>query len=174
MNEVSKNPLRRSTTPLDSGSYALSRCTVVANVPANAPTPSACRLPRPMPDSLSHSNRRGTRPSWVSSAHIPNSRSVVVRVGIITANMNLEYAQVITSTGTNDAVPSSSGILYRGNHKSHCAGSPGSHVNRSHGSTGVCCGRSRRTVSRNQVIDPVQPTRSASTVAGMSGVPSKS
>jgi hypothetical protein len=31
-------------------------------------------------------------------------------------------------------------------------------------------GRSRRTLSRNQVIDPSQPTRSASTVDGMSGV----
>ena len=28
----------------------------------------------------------------------------------------------------------------------------------------------RRTLSRNQVIDPVQPTRSAITVAGISGV----
>ena len=119
MKEVSKNPLRRSTTPLDSGSYALSCCTVVANVPANAPTPSACRLPRPMPDSLSQINRRGTAPSRVSSSHIPNSRSAVCRVGSITANMNLEYAQVITSTGNSAVVPSSSGILYGGNHKSH-------------------------------------------------------
>jgi hypothetical protein len=84
--------------------------------------------------------------------------------------MNLECAQVITSTGNGHAVPSSSGILYDGNHKSHCAASPGSHVNRSHGSTGACSGRSRRTLSRNQVIDPSQPTRSASTVDGMSGV----
>lgn len=35
-------------------------------------------------------------------------------------------------------------------------------------------GRSRRTCSRNQLIDPVQPTRSAITVAGMSGVAAKS
>ena len=41
------------------------------------------------------------------------------RVGIITANMNLECAQVITSTGNSAVVPSSSGILYGGNHKSH-------------------------------------------------------
>ena len=40
---------------------------------------------------------------------------------------------------------------------------------RSAGSIGRCSGRSRFTSSRNQVIDPVHPTRSASTVAGMSG-----
>lgn len=33
-----------------------------------------------------------------------------------------------------------------------------------------CSGRNLATFSLNQVIDPVQPTRSASTVAGMSGV----
>lgn len=42
--------------------------------------------------------------------------------------------------------------------------------NRSAGSIGRCSGRSRRTLSRNQLIDPVHPTRSASTVAGTSGV----
>ena len=67
-------------------------------------------------------------------------------------------------------LPSSSGIFLGGNHRSHCAASPGSQVNRSDGSTGRCSGRSRRTLSRNHVIDPVQPTRSAITVAGMSGV----
>ena len=39
MKEVSKNPLRRSTMPLDSGSYGLSRCSVVASVPVNAADP---------------------------------------------------------------------------------------------------------------------------------------
>lgn len=63
-------------------------------------------------------------------------------------------------------VPSSSGTFLSGNHKSHCAASPASHVNRSAGSTGRCAGRSRRTLSRSQVIDPVQPTRSAITAAG--------
>lgn len=33
-----------------------------------------------------------------------------------------------------------------------------------------CSGRRRFTFSRNQRIDPSQPTRSANTVAGMSGV----
>ncbi len=92
------------------------------------------------------------------------------RVGIIRPTMNRECAAVITRTGSNAVEPSSSGILFGGNHRSHCAASPGSQVNRSAGSTGRCSGRSRRTLSRNHVIDPVQPTRSAITVAGMSGV----
>ena len=37
-----------------------------------------------------------------------------------------------------------------------------------------CSGRNLATFSLNQVIDPVQPTRSASTVAGMSGVAASS
>ena len=44
------------------------------------------------------------------------------------------------------------------NHKSHCAASPGSQVSRSAGSTGLSSGRNRLTLSRNHVIDPVQPT----------------
>ena len=98
----------------------------------------------------------------------------MVLVGIIRPRMNRECAAVITRTGNSVLEPSSSGIFFGGNHKSHCAASPGSHINRSDGSTGRCSGRSRRTLSRNQVIDPVQPTRSAITVAGMSGVLSSS
>jgi hypothetical protein len=60
----------------------------------------------------------------------------VCRVGIIRASMNRECAAVITSTGNNDLEPSSSGILFGGNHRSHWAASPGNHVNRSAGSTG--------------------------------------
>ena len=71
-------------------------------------------------------------------------------------------------------VPSSSGILRGGNHKSHCAASPGAQVIRSAGSIGRCSGRSRFTLSLNHRIEPVQPTRSASTVAGMSGTSSSS
>lgn len=91
-------------------------------------------------------------------------------VGIIAPSMNRECAQVIAMTGNSVLVPSSSGIFFGGNHKSHCTASPGNQVNRSEGSTGLCSGRSRRTLPRNHVIDPVQPTRSAITVAGMSGV----
>ena len=39
--------------------------------------------------------------------------------------MNRECAAVITSTGSNVSLPSSSGILLGGNHRSHCAASPG-------------------------------------------------
>jgi len=93
-----------------------------------------------------------------------------VSVGIICPTMNRECAAVITMTGNNVLEPSSSGIFLGGNHRSHCAASPGSQVNRSEGSTGVCSGRNLRTLSRNHVIEPVQPTRSAITVAGISGV----
>jgi hypothetical protein len=80
--------------------------------------------------------------------------------------MNRECAAVMTSTGSSAVEPSSSGILLGGNHRSHCVASPGSQINRFEGSTGVCSGRSRHTFSRDQVIDPVQPTRSATTVGG--------
>ena len=137
----------------------------------NAATPSARRWPRPMPGSLSQISRRGTRPScWISSQE-PSSRSSVFRVGIIRPVMNRECAAVITSTGSSLAVPSSSGIFRGGNHKSHCAASPGAQVSRSAGSIGRCSGRSRFTFSLNHRIDPAQPTRSASTVAGISGSP---
>ena len=127
-----------------------------------------------MPGSLSQISRRGTRPScWISSQD-PNNRSSVFRVGIIRAVMNRECAAVITSTGNSLVVPSSSGILRGGNHKSHCAASPGAQVSRSAGSIGRCSGRSRFTLSLNHRIEPVHPTRSASTVAGMSGVCSNS
>ena len=66
-------------------------------------------------------------------------------------------------------MPSSSGIRFGGNHKSHCAASPGAHTSRSAGSGRRCSGRSRATFSRNHDGDPAQPTRSASTVAGISG-----
>ena len=41
MNEVSKNPLRRSTIPFDSGSCGGSCTILVASVPMNAATPAA-------------------------------------------------------------------------------------------------------------------------------------
>jgi len=140
----------------------------------NDATPSARRCPRPIPGSLSQINRRGTRPScWISSQD-PNNRSSVFLVGIIRAVTNRECAAVITNTASSLAVPSSSGILRGGNDKSHCAASPGAQVSRSAGSTGRCSGRSCRTLSLNHRIDPVHPTRSANTVAGMSGVCSSS
>jgi len=101
---------------------------------------------------------------------MPSSRSSVFRVGIITASMNRENAHVSTSTGSNDRVPSSSMTLRGGNHRSHCAASPAAHDNRSAGSIGRWSARTRLTLSRNHRIDPVHPTRSANTVAGISGV----
>jgi len=69
----------------------------------------------------------------------------------------------------NALEPSSSGILRGGNHRSHCAASPTAHVSRSAGSGLRCSGRNRRTLSRNHVIDPIQSTRSAITVAVVTG-----
>jgi hypothetical protein len=140
----------------------------VASVPVNAATPAASFPPRPIPVSLSQISRRGTRPSAQISSHEPSSGSSVVRVGIILAVVKRECAAVITSTGSSGVLPSCSGIRAGGNHRSHCAASPG-HVSRSAGSGRRHCGRSRVTFSRNQEIDPSQPARSASTVAGTSG-----
>jgi hypothetical protein len=123
-----------------------------------------------MPGSLSQISRRGTRPSTLSSSQVASSKSSVLRVGIIRPVMKREYPHVMTSTGSSRVVPSSNGILRGGNHRSHCATSPGSQTNRSAGSGGRTCGRNCLTLSRNQRIEPSQPTRSASTVAGMSGV----
>lgn len=139
----------------------------------NAGTPSARCGPRPMPRSLSQINRRGTRPSCRSSCQVPSSRSSVVLVGIIRPSTNLEWAAVITNTGNRALQPSSTGILRGGNHKSHWVASPASQAIRSAGSGRRYCGRNRATFSRNQVIDPVQPIRSAITVAGIPGSSSR-
>ena len=93
MNEVSKNPLRRSTMPLDSGSLRLAAAPSWWPASPRTPRrPRRSRCPRPMPGSLSQISRRGTRPScWISS-HDPSSRSAVFRVGIIRPVMNRECA----------------------------------------------------------------------------------
>ena len=101
----------------------------------NTDTPAANRLPLQIPASLSQSSRRGTRPNCCSRSHMPSSRSSVLRVGIIRPRVNLECAHVITRVDSNRAVPSSNGILNGGNHRSHCAASPGDHTIRSAGST---------------------------------------
>ena len=56
-----------------------------------------------------------------------------------------------------------------GNHRSHCASSPGAYEVRDAGSGGRNSGRNCATRARSTVIAPVQPTLSAITVAGMSG-----
>ena len=92
-----------------------------------------------------------------------------MRVGIIRPVVNRECAAVITSTGSSGVLPSSSGIRAGGNHRSHCAASPGAQISRSAGSGRRYCGRNRATFSRNHDGDPSQPTRSAITDAGISG-----
>jgi hypothetical protein len=52
---------------------------------------------------------------------------------------------------------------------SHWAWSPGRQLSRSAGSLGAYSGRSNATRLRNHDAEPVQPTRSASTVAGIDG-----
>ena len=83
--------------------------------------------------------------------------------------MNLEYAAVITSKWRRGVDPPSTGIGAGGTHKTHRIIFPASHTNLSAGSTGRYSGRIRRTFSRNQDSDPVQPRRSANTTVGMSG-----
>lgn len=123
-----------------------------------------------MPASLSQISLRGTAPSCCSNSHDPRSRSSVFRVGIIRAVTNREWAATITNTGSNALVPSSNGIFFGGNQRSHCTASPAAQWTRSAGSTGACSGRNLATLSRNHRIDPSQPTRSANTVAGIDGV----
>ncbi|MGB3053227.1 MAG: hypothetical protein WBB52_00105 [Acidimicrobiales bacterium] len=105
---------------------------------------------------------------------MPSSRSSVVFDGIIRPTVNRENAAVITNTGNNTPVPVPTGILAGGNHRSHCAASPASQTSRSAGSGRRCSGRSRATFSRNYDSDPVQPTLSAITDAGISGHPASS
>jgi hypothetical protein len=89
-------------------------------VPVNAATPAASRPPRPIPDSLSQTSRRGTAPSCSpSSNHIPASKSGVARVGSIRPVMNLENEATITSTGGDPDCPAPSGTRTGGNHRSH-------------------------------------------------------
>lgn len=166
LDDVSNYPLRRSTIPLDSECLGSNNTSFTAKVPMDATTLSARREPRPIPGSLPQMNWRGTVPIYCNSSQDPNSRSSALLAGIVRPVPNFECAVVIA--GNSFAAPCSSGIFRGGNQKSHCAASPGSQTNRPAGSLRRCPGRSRFTFSRNQRIDPVQPTRSPSTVAGMS------
>ncbi len=83
--------------------------------------------------------------------------------------MNRENAATITSTGSIASWPNPTGILDAGNHRSHWITRPGRCSSRSTGSAGRYSGRIARTRSRNHEIEPVQPTRSAITVAGICG-----
>lgn len=81
---------------------------------------------------------------------------------------------MISSTGNSFADPSLSGTFFGGNHRSHCAASPAAQTYRSEGSVRCRSRRVRFTLSRNQRIDPVHPTRSAGTVASIVGASTSS
>jgi len=91
-------------------------------------------------------------------------------VGIITAQIVRENDDTITNTGGQPTTPPGNGIDAGGNHKSHCAWSPGEYMIRSAGSAGAYSGRINATRLRNHEAEPDQPTRSAITVAGIDGV----
>jgi hypothetical protein len=98
-NEVSKNPLRRSTRPLDSGSRAGASLIRTPNVPANDAA-STVNLPvPPIADSRSHTSVRGHAPQPPMTSHIPARMSPARRDGIITASVTRECPHVIASTG---------------------------------------------------------------------------
>ena len=78
-----------------------------------------------MSASLYQISRRGTASSCVEmSCHIPDSRFDVVRDGNITAVMNRENDDTITSTGGEPVWIEPRGICTGGNHRSHCVWSP--------------------------------------------------
>lgn len=109
-----------------------------------------------------------------TTSHIPASKSQVIRDGIIRAMMNRECEDTITNTGRIRGLPAPAGIRTSGNHRSHCAWSPGFVTDP--------ISRIRRGVLRpdpghvlpNHAGDPDQPTRSANTVAGIRGVSASS
>lgn len=78
-----------------------------------------------------------------------------------------EFALVITNTGGLSSCPCPNGRGWCGNHRSHCTVLPGSCTSRS---AGAYSGLIAATLARNNDVDPVQPTRSANTVAGIRGV----
>ena len=94
---------------------------------------------------------------------------MVWREGSITAAMNRENAATITSTGSIASWPNPTGILGARKPQVALDHPPRGCSRRSTGSAGRYSGRIARTRSRNQEIDPVQPTRSAITVAGICG-----
>jgi hypothetical protein len=98
-NEVSRYPLQRSTMPLNSGSRGGASTILDARVPANAAA-GAVTFPVPLiADSRSQTRVFVTLPIVAISCHIPDNRSPPWRGGSITADRNLEYANVITKTG---------------------------------------------------------------------------
>ena len=99
---------------------------MVARVPANAAAGTVTFPPPPIADSRSHTSVLVTRPRPRISCHIPARMSPPCREGIITAEVYLEYPQVITSTGSIRSWPAVTGMRGSGNHRSHWAIWPGS------------------------------------------------
>src|SRR6202040_1939716 len=120
----------------------------------------------PTAPSLSHTSALGTPPSWHSTSHCPPMRSADSFEQIIRPVSHREYPDTITSTAGLPTCPNPKGISAGGNHRSHCASSPGPYDVLDAGSTGRYTGRRSRTRSRSTVIDCVHPIRSAITVAG--------
>lgn len=102
-NEVSKNPLLRSTIPLNSGSRGGANRILVANVPANAAAGTLTRPVPPIADSRSQTSVLGTRPIPAINCHIPDRMSPAWRDGIIVADRNRENPNTITRTGRTRA-----------------------------------------------------------------------
>ncbi len=124
-NEVSKNPFIRSTMPLYSGSRGGANWIRVASVPANAAAAAVTFPVPPIADSRSQTRVFVTRPICDISDHIPDNRSPPCREGSITAAVNRENPNVITSTGNTRSCPRPTGIRASGNHRSHCVTEPG-------------------------------------------------
>ena len=132
----------------------------------------SCGLPArhcPTADSLSHTNAFGTRPQPEINIPCPTSRSGDCRDGIITADSHREYPDTITSTGDRPTCPNPNDTSAGGNHRSHCASSPGRYSVRWLRSGRRNNGRNCYTRSANTVLPRVHPTRSMITVVGMSG-----
>jgi hypothetical protein len=118
---------------------------------------------------LSHTSALGVRSQPDSNVQCPTSRSGPCRDGIITAVNTREYPDTITNTGGRPTCPNPNGTSTGGNHRSHCANSPGRYSVRDTGSTGRYNTRSCATRSQNTVLPRVHPTRSMTTVEGISG-----
>ena len=133
--------------------------------------PAASRPRRPMPDSLSQISRRGTRPSCSISAHDPNSRSGgLARRDHPAADeprvrRRRSPAPATTPSCRPRAGSASAGTTGRTapHHPAPTSAGPPDPGGDAPDAAGPRC---RGTTS----VDPVQPTRSASTVAGMSGI----
>jgi hypothetical protein len=95
-------------------------------VPANAAAGAVTRPVPPIAASRSQTSVLVTRPMPLISSHMPDRMSPPCREGIITAVMNREKPNVITSTGRIRSCPGATGTFGSGNHRSHWVISPGS------------------------------------------------